>query len=401
VRILCSGYLVRYPAGGFSWHHLQYLVGFRRLGHEVNYFEHYGWRNSCYNPVTDSMTADHRYSIAYVAELLGRYGLDGHWCYLAEDGQAYGMSRDELVDCCRRCDVYVNLSNVNSIPEINECRRRVLVDTDPVFTQIDALGAEAELSAYHGLFTYGENVHLPGCAMPTGQWRWLPTRQPVVLDLWQVEAGDPSAPFTTVMSWAAIPDQWHEGQIYGQKAREFQPYVSLPRETGEPMEIAVGAPQELQQRLSEGGWRVAEPRDVVPNASSFQRYLRASRAEFSVAKHGYVSTQCGWFSDRSTSYMASGRPVIVQDTGFSRWLPVGEGVVTFRCPEEARTGIEEVNRCYAVHCRAARALVEEYFDYRKVLPGLLEGARSPAPSMESSQQRGSSHHDSTRSLPLC
>jgi hypothetical protein len=140
LKILCSGILVRYPVGGISWHHLQYLVGFRQLGHEVTYFEDYGWPRSCYDLEAHEMTANPDYGIRYLVTLLRPHGLDGNWCYLAEDGTVHGMSRPELAKRCRQCDVYVNLSNLNWIEEVQECRRRVLVDTDPVFTQIGALG---------------------------------------------------------------------------------------------------------------------------------------------------------------------------------------------------------------------------------------------------------------------
>jgi len=155
LRILCSGYLVRYPLGGLSWHHLQYLVGFHRLGYKVTFFEHYGWPDSCYDPARNMMTADPSYGIAYLKELLRRYGLDNDWCYLAEDGSAYGLPRGRLAQLCRESDIYFNLSNINWIPELEDCRRRVLVDTDPVFTQIGAHGLGGPYSRYDLLFTYG------------------------------------------------------------------------------------------------------------------------------------------------------------------------------------------------------------------------------------------------------
>jgi hypothetical protein len=380
LKIVCSGHLVRHPLGGHSWHHLQYLVGFRRLGHDVTFFEHYGWHNSCYDPARNEMTADPSYGIAYLRTLLQPPGLEDRWCYLAEDGTAYGMPRQRLGQLCRECDVYFNLSNINWIPELEECRRRALVDTDPVFTQIGAHGLGGPFSRYHTLFTYGENVHRPGCTMPTGGACWLPTRQPVVLDLWTVERGDPAAPFTTVMNWSPLGDREYEGRLYGQKDREFEPFWSLPRATGEIMELAVNAPAVVHRRLADGDWRLADPLEVTRDPWTYQRYLRASRAEFSVAKHGYVRTSCGWFSERSAAYLASGRPVIVQDTGFSEWLPTGSGIIPFTTCEEAVAGIGEVNNQYAFQCRAARAIAEEYFDARKVLGHLLERALTPTPA---------------------
>ncbi|MGH3089704.1 MAG: hypothetical protein ACRDSJ_20655 [Rubrobacteraceae bacterium] len=372
LKIVCSGFLVRYPLGGHSWHQLQYLVGFRRLGHEVTFFEHYGWPDSCYDPIHNEMTANPSYGIEYLRDMLQPHGLENQWCYLAEDGTAHGMTRERLAGLCRECDVYFNLDNINWIPELEECRRRVLVDVDPVFTQIGGHGLGGPFSRYHALFTYGENVHKPGCEMPTGGARWLPTRQPVVLDLWPEEVGDPSSPFTSVMNWSAYGDREREGRLYGQKDREFEPFFSLPRDTGEKMELAVSAPKTIRRRLLDGGWRLANPLKVTRDLRTYQRYLRGSRAEFCVAKHGYVSTRSGWFSDRSAGYLATGRPVVVQDTGFSDFLPCGEGLLAYRTPNEAMESIRRVGDDYEAHCRAARKIVEEYFHSDKVLGDVLE-----------------------------
>jgi len=382
LKILCSGFLIRYPVGGFTWHHLQYLVGLRQLGHDVNYFEDYGWRRSCYDLGRDLMTEDPGYGIDYLVKLLRAHGLERSWCYLAEDGTAHGMSRQRLAELCRQCDLYLNLSNLTWIPELESCRRRVLVDTDPVFTQTGALGMGGPFAAYHALFTYGANVHCPGCEMPTGQARWLPTRQPVVLDLWPAQPGNPAAPFTTVMNWTILPSRPHEPPLYGQKDREFEAFISLPQDTGESMEIAVSCeskvcdPEVVHRRLRAGGWRLADPMAVSRDPGAYQRFIQASRAEFSVAKHGYVATRCGWFSDRSACYLASGRPVVVQDTGFSDWLFPGAGVLAFRTREEALAGIKDVTGRYDFHSRAARAVAEDYFDARKVLSSLIDRAQA-------------------------
>jgi len=289
------------------------------------------------------------------------------------------MSRKCLAQLCREADVYINLGNVNSIPEAAECRRRVLVDGDPVFTQIGAHGTGEAPSEYHVRFTYGENVHQPGCEMPTAGCNWLPTRQPVVLDAWKVEPGDTCAPFTTVTNWSPLRACRHEGRVYGNKDGEFEPFFTLPRDSGEQMEIAIGGEYDrdvVPGRFTAGGWHMADALTISRDPWTYQRYLRASRAEFSVAKHGYVSTRCGWFSDRSATYLASGRPVVIQDTGFSEWLPTGEGVLAFTTREEAVAGLHEVNARYDMHCRAARALAEEYFDARHVLSSLLDRAMS-------------------------
>lgn len=379
MNVLCAGFLLRFPVGGFSWHHLQYLVGLRDLGHHVRYVEEYGWSQSCYDPSRQLRSADARYGIAYLHELLRPHGLDDRWCYLAEDGTAHGMRREDLAQACRECDLFVNIGALNRIPETELCRRRVLVDTDPVFTQIGHAMDEA-FSRYHVLFTYGENVHQPGCDMPTAGARWLPTRQPVVLDLWAVTPPAPAAPLTTVTSWEPLGDVHHDGRVYGGKGREFEPFISLPREIGETMEMAVtvsqrySQPELVRRRLAEGGWRLRAPLEVARTPRAYQEYLRASRGEFCVAKHGYVSTRCGWFSERSANYLASGRPVVVQDTGFSDVLPCGAGLLAYRDRDEAVRAIARLRDDYEAHCRAARRVAEEHFDSRTVLASLIDRA---------------------------
>jgi hypothetical protein len=389
LKIICSGYLVRYPLGGKSWHELQYLLGMKRLGHDVTYVEHFGWPDSCYNPASNVMTGNPRYGISFLRDLLQDYGLDNHWCYIAEDNTTYGARQKQLEVLARECDLYINQSNVNWIPELEGCARRVLVDTDPVFTQIGAHGLGGLHTRYHVLFTYGHNVHQPFSSMPTGGLRWLPTRPPIVLDQWSVETATASAPFSTVMNWSPIGDQVFEGQVYGMKEREFEPFYSLPSESKQMMEIAVNVSETVRDRLTAGGWQIADPVYVTRSPFSYQIYLKSSRAEFSVAKHGYVAASCGWFSERSASYLASGRPVVIQDTGFSHWLPTGSGIMAFKTHADALAGIENVNSRYDKQCRAAREIAEEYFDSNKVLTYLIERSMnavadaSALPKMES------------------
>ncbi|MFN7926408.1 MAG: hypothetical protein U0Y68_00395 [Blastocatellia bacterium] len=371
LRVVCSGYLLRYPLGGMTWHHAQYLLGLQRLGADVTYFEDYGWPNSCYDPDRNEMTSDPQYGIAYWQEFLRTLGVELQWCYLAEDGTAFGITREELAAQCEASDLYLNLSNINWIPELEQCRRRVLIDTDPVFTQIGGHGLGGAFTNYHTLFTYGENVQRTDCSMPTAGVNWLPTRQPVVLDLWPVTEGNKNAPLTTVMNWSAYGESEFEGKVYGQKDREFAPYFALPKETGEAMEIALNAPPEVRAQLETGGWRLSDPKAITRTPFTYQTYLQQSRGEFSVAKHAYVTTRSGWFSDRSTGYLASGRPVVVQDTGWQGLSTTAQGLLTFQTHGEAVIQLQRLHQDYDAHCRAARSLAEKYFDAQKVLSDLL------------------------------
>jgi len=239
------------------------------------------------------------------------------------------------------------------------------------------LGGYRVLSAdfrndFHVRFTYGENVGKPGCSMPTGGVEWKPTRQPVVLDLWPDTPGDASAPITSVINWFAYGDHKHNGQTFGQKDREFAAYFDLPARAGRKMELALAsAPCEVRERLSAGGWEIIDPLRVTRDPRTYQEYLRRSAGEWCVAKHGYVSTRCGWFSDRSAGYLASGRPVVLQDTGFSEYLPCGNGLLPFKTPGEAVSALAALRDDYANHCRAAQRIAQEFFDSDQVLSEML------------------------------
>jgi len=315
---------------------------------------------------------DPSYGSKYLDKLLKPYALEKRWCFLAADGVAHGFSRAELAQICRESDLYITLSNMNSIPETGLCRRRILIDTDPVFTQIRGHGMDESFDKYHVLYTYGENIHQEGCSVPTAGMRWLPTRQPVVLDLWRTTHGNHNGPLTTIMNWSAYGDREHHGITYGQKDRQFRAFFDLPKKVDQTMELAVDPPDQVAKQLQDGGWSIVDPKAQTITPTAFQDYIVRSKGEFSVAKHAYVVTCSGWFSDRSTGYLASGRPVILQNTGFSRFLPCGEGLLAFDDEHSAETAILGLAVNYEDHCRAARKIAEEYFDSQKVLGELLE-----------------------------
>lgn len=370
LRIVCSGFLLRYPLGGFGFHHLQYLLGFMRLGHHVTYFEDFGWPGSCYDPDADDMTSDPSIGLAYLRRLFADHGIRD-WCYLAEDGMAHWMSREALVGALRDCDLYISLSNINWIDELMLCRRRVMIDTDPVFTQIDGHGYQ-RFDNFHARFTYGANVHKPTSSMPTAGLSWLPTRQPIVLDLWKPDIGDAAAPVTTIMNWSAYGAHESDGVSYCQKDVTFEPMLNLPRQSATRMQLALAATDDVRDRITAlGCWEMINARTTTRTPAAYQQLIRDSKAEFSTAKHGYVVTRCGWFSDRSAAFLASGRPVVVQDTGFSDFLPCGRGLLAFSNAFDAAEQLRRLDDDYPAHCRAARSIAEEFFDSDVVLHDLL------------------------------
>ncbi|MCK4710075.1 MAG: glycosyltransferase, partial [Gammaproteobacteria bacterium] len=226
-------------------------------------------------------------------------------------------------------------------------------------------------SRYHTLFTYGENVHRAGCSMPTGGFHWLPTRQPVVLDLWENKAVPHEAPITSIMNWSAYGDHKHNDRVYGQKDRQFTPFFSLPKHVNRKMELAVNAPKDIISRLHRGGWSIATPSVVSKTPWTYQEYISNSAAEFCVAKHAYVTTGSGWFSDRSAAFLASGRPVVIEDTGFSNFLSCGEGLLPYKSQAQAIKAINNMLQNYSEHAKAAREIAVEFFDADKVLSDLL------------------------------
>jgi hypothetical protein len=401
LRVVVLGYVVRGPIGGLAWHHLQYVLGFVALGHDVYYVEDSDDYPSCYDPTRYVTDTDPTYGLRFASQTFARVGLGERWAYFdAHTSRWLGPCAARILEVCATADLVVNVSGVNPLrPWFLDTTHRVLVDTDPVFTQIRHLsdaGAHARAQRHTAFFTFGENVGTSEASVPDDGLPWAATRQPIVLEAWPVSPGKPHGRFTTVMLWDSYPARVYEGRPYGMKSASFEPYVDLPqRSAGATFELAVGSPSAPIERLRAHGWRVRDPLEPTRDAWSYQEYIRGSKAEFSIAKHGYVVTRCGWFSERSAAYLASGRPTVVQDTGFDTWLPGGTGVLPFGTPDEALAAVDDTNRRYEVHCRAARELAVELFDARKVLSRLIEETydgrrRSAAEAARSPRERSAS-----------
>ena len=228
-------------------------------------------------------------------------------------------------------------------------------------------------------FTFGENIESGRSSAPDDGLPWQATRQPIDLDAWPVEPANPTGRWTTVMQWDSYPPVEHEGVRYGMKSESFAPYVDFPQRVDSEIEIALGSPTAPRDELESNGWHLRDARVPSRTPWTYREYIQASKGEFAVAKHGYVASRSGWFSERSACYLASGRPVVVQDTGFADVIPSGEGVLAFTSPEEARQCLEEVERALTRHCAAARDVAVELFDAQRVLASLLERALHPQP----------------------
>lgn len=375
-RLVVCGYMIRHPLAGNVLAYLHYVLGLHRLGHEVIYLEESGWPESCYNPETGDYTDDPHAGVGGVRRAMAAYGLEIPVCYVnRETGEVYGTNWDELKRMLGAADLLLNIGGVCWLPEFRLCRRRALVDMDPLFTQVGRFGVEG-FDEYHAYFSYGVNIGKPGCTVPSAGVEWQPTVPPVVPEMWEgrgrtgVPAGEV---FTTIANWHAYGSVTYNGEQHGQKDGEFLRLLDLPGRTAQRLELAIaGVDPETSGRLRAAGWSLRNAGEVSTGLNEYIDYITGSRGEFSAAKQAYVQTHSGWFSDRSVCYLAAGLPVVLQDTGFTEWLETGCGVLAFETLEEAADCLERVNAEYDAHRRAARGIAEGSFSYRVVLPELLD-----------------------------
>lgn len=390
--IVVSGLVALYPVGGVAWDYLQYVVGLSRLGHDVYYHEDtWMWP---YHPVERRHTSTAAYSAAFIDRYFSRYAprLRDSWHYRHLREESCGMTESAFEAVARRADLFLNVSGAGTIPEnlAPHCVK-VFLDTDPGYNQIvlserppwsENVDRWCRSVADHDRhFTYAENIGGEDCTIPRAGFAWEPTRMPVVLDLWEPlrrEGAAGAGPWTTVMTWNAFKGRLvYRGREYGGKDREFERFIEVPHLLDVPFEIAVGGRTAPLQRLRDRGWVVRDGPEATATPERYADFIGRSRGEFSVAKQVYVAMRTGWFSCRSACYLAAGRPVVVQDTGFSKVLPTGDGVVAFSTREEAVNGIREVEADYARHAEAARAMAHDYFGAERVLADLIERALGP------------------------
>ena len=378
LRIIVLGYVVRGPLGGMVWSNLQYLQGLAQLGHDVWFVEDSDDYPSCYDPVADSTSTDPAYGLQFAQAAFERIGFGERWMYYdAHTSLWHGPGARDWQSVLHSADLLLNLCGVNPIrPWLQSIKVRALVDEDPAFTQIRNLTDEwsKQRTLEHNVFfTFAKNFGKPRCTVPDDGIAWRATHQPLLLDSIRATPGVPGGNFTTVMQWNSYPPREFGNRSYGMKSDSFEAYVTLPqRVPQERLELGLGASTPIHERLKVSGWRTVDARIPTRDPWIYQDYVSASKAEFSVAKQGYVTSRSGWFSERSVTYMASGRPVVIQDAGFTDWLPCGVGILPFSTPDEAVAAMEDASARYDMHCRAARELAEQYFDSRKVLGQLVE-----------------------------
>jgi len=382
LRIIVLGYIVRFPLGGMAWHYLQYAIGLARLGHDVYFLEDSEDFASCYDPARHVTDTDPTYGMEFTAAMLDRVGLKDRWAFYDAHQQHWlGPRAHEIDEIIANAELLLNISGANPLRgRLVEVPVRVFIDTDPLFEQVRQLTVpdRRERALQHNsFFSFGENIASGKCSVPDDGLPWRPTRQPIVLGEWPVASPRPTGLFTTVMQWDSYAPREYRGTRYGLKSMSFQPYLDLPEKVGPIFELALGTPHAPRDLLRRKGWKLTNPLEITRDCRSYQRYIQHSKAEFSVAKHGYVATRSGWFSERSACYLASGRPVVAQDTGFSEVLNTDAGLLPFNTPDEAIGNLQEIKANYRHHCRQARIVAEEYFDSRTVLRRLIDLSMNP------------------------
>ena len=387
VRVVVTGLVATYPVGGVAWDYLQYLQGFDALGCEVVYLEDTGqW---FYDPAARTFTPDARAGAAYLAAALQQLlpGRAQPWAVRSADGTLVGLDEASVARACAGADLFLNLSGACWLRDAYRgARVTAYVDTDPCYSQAKLAATEAGVAdravarsaalirEHDVFFTLGEHVGQPDCPVPTAGITWLPTRQPVFLPNWPATPPPDAGAFTTVPPWSINPTPpVVGGRSYGGEAGDFARFVDRPRRTADRLEAAIScdAPRE---RLVAAGWSVIEAHSVSATLDDYRRYLQRSRGEWSVAKNAYVATRSGWFSTRSAAYLASGRPAVIEETGFSAHVPTGPGLRAFSTPDEAVAALDAVRADHGAACEHARAVAERCFRAEDVCARLLADA---------------------------
>ena len=379
-----TGMIATYGLGGVTWDYGQYALALEKLGFDVYYLEYtgglvYDTEEGYYG---ENWPAGARFLESSLRELSPK--LAERWHFRTMDDQVFGMSAEDITDVVVGADIFLNVSGASLLrPEFMPSRRKVMIDTDPgwnhfvtykewdeVWGDGPGLFGSVGYRNHDHFFTYAERIGKPDCLLPTLGLEWKTTRPPVVLDRWSPRP--PADTWTTVMTWNNFRRPLeYGGRVYGTKELEFPRIEELPRQTNASLEVAAGGNEVPRERWRELGWSVIDSHSVSHSADEYRAYIEQSRGEFSVAKNVYVGTRCGWFSCRSVCYLAAGRPVVIQDTGFSDVFPTGEGVIGFSDLEEARAGVDKVEADYEAHQEAALDMARTHFDSDRVLGDLL------------------------------
>jgi hypothetical protein len=380
-KVVVLGFYFWYPLAGVTFQFLHYLLGLRDLGYDVYYVEEAS--NYVYSPTTNDRSPDFAANVRALAPILDAHGFAGRWSFRARyDGvdTTFGMSNADVRQLCRVADALLNVTGWHVLNEDHLlCPRRIYVESDPFSAQVDVAQGVAEtieaLDAHTHHFSFGENIGAADCAVPTGRYDWLPTRQPVALRLWAHDF-PPGRAYTTITTWQNSNKhrRFNGEDYYWTKNREFERILDLPQRRAVPFQMATHLDEPTRRRLEGHGWEYAEAIRLSTDFDAYRRYIQQSRAEFTVARDQYVRPRTGWFSDRTATYLAAGRPVITQETAFSSLLPTGRGLFGFTGMDDVLAAVDAIESDYAGHCAAALDIAREYFAADRVLASLMDRA---------------------------
>lgn len=384
-RIVVMGFMGSIPIAGVIWQHIHYIVGLQRLGHDVYYIEDSA--RLPYDPACGDITNDFTYGANLLRDLAAEFQFEDRWGFCArylDQFPTAGLSLARIRELYREADVILNVCGSQELnDDLLASDRLIYVESDPGLEQIKVDQRDPEtleyLGRHHALFTFGENVGTKKFIVPTHEMKWLPTRQPVVTDFWKTEEAPPAgAVFTSVANWSTsgLKDfEWRGEKYLWSKSLEFLRFIAAPETAGEPFELATNiADPTSREQFLQNGWRFHSPEDLSARHHTYRNYVCHSKGEFTVAKDQYVRLRTGWFSDRSACYLAAGRPVITQQTGFTEHYGNTGGLFAFHSLGDIAEAVKMINADYAHHSRAARGVACEFFEAEKVLRSLLERA---------------------------
>ncbi|HUQ21269.1 MAG TPA: hypothetical protein VM099_16775 [Gemmatimonadaceae bacterium] len=372
------GFAAKSPVAGMVMYNLHYLAGLMELGYAVHYVECVTRVNECYNPSDNSFSDDPAYGLRYLTEAMTQMpSIATTWTFIDLQGNYHGASRDELLTSLDAAEFVLTIADPVWFDELERCPRRAFLDGDPMFTQVRMLDASNPtgdvLARYPTLFTYWTRQTAADTKVPSAGRTWISTTPAVATSLWEVAPSRCGTPVRTLMNWGGFRDVQIDGLVYGKKDRSVVDLIDMPSLTTQRLELAVGG-SPPREELESHGWALSDPLDASGTIDGYREFIAGSRIDLGIAKHGYVQSRSGWVSDRSLCYLASGRPVIHQDTGFTDWLPSQQGLLAFSNAVEATKCIDEIELDYEGHARAARSLAETTFEARSVIGQMLDKA---------------------------